>query len=233
MKRPNAHSQNKFQWRWAYGIAMALMLMIITSLFLLTGATRIILTTSLAVIFVASIIFIIYLSNWEDRYQKLQQSYNQEIDFSRQIMESVSHGLTISDEHGKFVYVNRAYAEMLGLDAKKIVGKSPFDFTCEQSQDTLMQAFERRQKLESNSYASMLLHSSGKRVKVLIMGTPRTHQGRIVGNVAAIIPLEDDLIIMKNGGNIPKDDQNNIRQHDKNSFDINKSTTNKDIKYLN
>ncbi|MFC3831442.1 MULTISPECIES: PAS domain S-box protein [Deinococcus] len=122
-------------------------------------------------------------------YRLLQESYAQELDFARQVMESVEHGLTVLDSSGRFVYVNRAYAALLGRPAAEIVGRSPFDFTVAEDHTHLTQARDARREGRSNTYRTRLRRADGSEVEVQITGTPRLHQGRMVGNFAAIVPV--------------------------------------------
>ena len=122
-------------------------------------------------------------------HRLLKESYEQELDFARQLMESVDHGLTVADERGHFVYINRAFAEMVGRPAGEIVGRSPMDFTVPDDHQKLTQARATRQRGESSTYQTRLQRADGGVIEVQVTGTPRWHQGRLVGNFAAVVPL--------------------------------------------
>lgn len=121
-------------------------------------------------------------------YRRLKEAYEQELDFAQQVMESVGHGLTVSDDNGRFVYVNKAYADMLGLPAAEILGRSPFDFTVEDDHVSLTEARERREAGSSSTYMTRLRRANGELLTVQVTGTPRWHQGRVVGAFAAVVP---------------------------------------------
>lgn len=122
-------------------------------------------------------------------HRALRESFQEELDFARQLMESVDHGLTVLDEHGRFMYVNRAYAEMLGRPAAEILGRTPFDFTYPDDFSHLRAAQITRQKGQSSTYQTRLQRADGEVIDVQVTGTPRWHQGRLVGNFAAVVPL--------------------------------------------
>lgn len=126
-------------------------------------------------------------------HRLLKESFQQELDFARQAMESVDHGLTVLDTRGRFVYVNRAYAAMLGRPASEIIGRTPFDFTVPDDHAHLTEARVTRQIGRSTVYRTRLLRADGGEIEVQITGTPRLHQGRVVGNFAAIVPVPPDL----------------------------------------
>lgn len=122
-------------------------------------------------------------------HRELKESYAQELGFARQIMETVEHGLTVSDEDGRFVYVNPAYARMLGLTPEQVVGRSPFEWTLTEDQERLREARSRRLTGESSSYMTRLRRADGSLISVVISGSPRWQGGRIVGNVAAVVAV--------------------------------------------
>lgn len=122
-------------------------------------------------------------------HRQLREAYAQELDFARQLMESVDHGLTVADERGHFVYVNRAFAGMVGRAAPEIVGRSPLEFTVPDDHEKLQQARAARQQGQGSTYRTRLRRADGEIVEVQITGTPRWHQGRLVGHFAAIVPL--------------------------------------------
>lgn len=124
------------------------------------------------------------------KHQNLQQSYEKEISFTEQIINNIDHGITVLDEIGRFIYVNQAYANLLGLPPSKIVGRTPFDFTLPEDYLSLEEAFIHRQKGENTAYTTQLRHINGHVTTVLISGSPRWHDGRVVGNFAAVIPVD-------------------------------------------
>lgn len=124
-------------------------------------------------------------------YRRLKESYEEDLDFTRQVIESVAHGLTVVDENGKFVYVNKAYADMLGLKPEQIVGRSPFDFTLPDDHVSLTKAREKREQGQQSTYLSRLRRADGTTLMVRVTGTPRWHHGRVVGNFAAVVPWDE------------------------------------------
>ena len=129
-------------------------------------------------------------------HRLLKESFEQELDFARQVMESVDHGLTVLDGDGRFTYVNRAYAQMLGLPASALVGRTPFEFTVPDDHAQLQEGRRAREAGQASSYRTRLRRTDGTTLDVIVTGTPQWHKGRIVGNFAVIAPLRelmDDL----------------------------------------
>lgn len=193
MKTPNLQNTMHFQWFLPLSLFIVLSITIIYIASLDHDPLKWLIVST-----ILSLVIILCYSNqhylaWSNHHQRLWRAYTQEVDFSKQIMENVSHGLTIADEHGRFVYVNNAYADLLGIPAQDIVGHSVFDYICNEDKDILRQSIDQRQQGKSSTYISRLHKIDGKKVRVLVISTPRTHEGRIVGSVSSIIPIDDDL----------------------------------------
>lgn len=124
-------------------------------------------------------------------HRELRDAYAQELGFARQLMESVEHGLTVTDEDGRFVFVNRAYARMLGVTPERVLGRTPFEFTLPEDHETLTQARDQRDLGTTSTYRTRLRRPDGSLLEVAVTGSPRWLAGRIVGNVAAVVPLRE------------------------------------------
>lgn len=122
-------------------------------------------------------------------YRSLKESYEQELDMARQAMESVGHGLALMDDSRNLVYVNRSLTELLGYKPEAMLGRSPMDFIPAEDHPKAEQAFTLRWQGESGTYPLKLRRADGQLIPVLITGTPRWVQGRIVGNFASITTL--------------------------------------------
>ncbi|MEI7555015.1 response regulator [Candidatus Chlorohelix sp.] len=112
-------------------------------------------------------------------------------DFALKIMNTMGQGLTVTNQEGKFEYVNPAYAAMLGYKSKQLIGKSPLDFTFEEDIPYMQQIWELRLAGKTFNYEIRLCHSSGNPIYVLINGSPRWDNGKIIGSVAVITDMTE------------------------------------------
>ncbi len=111
--------------------------------------------------------------------------------FATSVMDTMGQGLTVSDVNGRFIYVNAAYARLLGRAPEDVIGHSPMDFTVEVDHAKLAAAREARQRGEKSSYETTLRHADGSLVYVLITGVPRYEAGRPTGSIATITDLTE------------------------------------------
>lgn len=112
-----------------------------------------------------------------------------EREFVLQVMNSVDSGITVTDRSQRFVFVNRAFAEMLGYSPEELVGKKPTEITIPNHQLFLESQWKSRLQGKTTSYEHLLLHKDGSPVPVLVTATPRYQGDEIVGSIAQITDL--------------------------------------------
>lgn len=118
-----------------------------------------------------------------------QSAIQAERDFALQVLNNMGQGLTVLNEDELFEYVNPAYANMLGLQPEDLLGKSPNEFTTQESKKRLNDEGERRRRGETSSYENRLIHNDGHEVPVVITGVPRRQNDRINGTISVITDL--------------------------------------------
>lgn len=125
------------------------------------------------------------------RRRQIESELQAQRDFAQQILTHMGQGVTMVDAEGRFLYVNPAYAQMLGYNQEEVVGKTPFDFVHYDDLVILEEAQNRRQVGENSIYEIGLQGKDGRVVPVLITGTPRQQEGRSVGSIAVITDLTE------------------------------------------
>lgn len=126
------------------------------------------------------------------RYRS-QQDMAAQHDFAMQIMNTVKQGLTVTDARGFFRYVNPAYAQMLKLPVTDVIGKSPTEFTHVDGQKMQEGELAKRLKGISSSYSNQLCAADGTNVHVLISATPWMRDGQVIGSIASVTDLTEQL----------------------------------------
>ena len=179
--------------RWAYvGLALLVVIDFLVA-FLVNGPAELIL---LGLLFIFQVL-VIWLMQRVLRivrgYRHLKESYEQELDFARQVMDNSGQGMAVMDAQGRFAYVNASLAGFLGRPKEALLGHSPSDFLLPQDQQVFQAQLRERWTGKQNSYVLHAYHTDGHSVALQVTGTPRWHQGRIVGNFATISLHSDDL----------------------------------------
>ncbi len=121
---------------------------------------------------------------------QVQQDLQAERDFAMLVMNNMGQGLTVTDSHKNFEYVNPAYARMIGYRPEELIGRSPQEFTI--NKIDLENAFARRMKGEITTYQSHLRTKDGGEVFAHITGVPHIRNGKIIGTIAVITDLTEN-----------------------------------------
>lgn len=112
-----------------------------------------------------------------------------EREFVLQIMNAVDTGITVVDQNKRFVFVNRAFAELCGYRPQELVGKTPFDLTAPTHHFLLESQWQQRLQNKAGSYESLLRHKDGSLIPVMVTGTPRWSGNEITGSIAVVTDL--------------------------------------------
>jgi PAS domain S-box-containing protein len=121
--------------------------------------------------------------------RRMEQEIRAQRDFAMQVMNAMGQGLTVTDAEGRFEYVNPAYARLCGYSPADLIGKYSNEVTLPEDHAILAQARAQRREGKATTYETRLVRADGSLAYVLIAGTPRWHEGRVVGTIAAITDL--------------------------------------------
>jgi PAS domain S-box-containing protein len=106
----------------------------------------------------------------------------------RAIVESAPDGVWMLDADDRTSYVNRAMAEMLGVDAGDMVGRSPTEFLAGPMHATLESALDRRRSGVTERYELSFRRPDGTEVITEISATPIFDEdGSYAGSTALVI----------------------------------------------
>ncbi|MGC8836857.1 MAG: PAS domain S-box protein [Anaerolineae bacterium] len=104
--------------------------------------------------------------------------------FHESILQSMAEGVAVQDPEGRFTFVNRAAAEMLGYAPQELLGQHWTKVTAPEHHARVRAADERRARGESDRYELDLIRRDGQRITVSMHGSPRYEGGQFVGTLA-------------------------------------------------
>lgn len=107
----------------------------------------------------------------------------------QRVFNVIGQGVSITDAQSRFVYVNQAYAALLGYHVDDLIGKTPLDVTHPEDIPLLLQVRQQRQQNVGSSYEIRLLHVNGRSVHVAITSAPIWFDDAYRGSVAFITDL--------------------------------------------
>lgn len=112
-----------------------------------------------------------------------------EQEFALQIMNAVDTGITVVDQNKRFVFVNRAFAELCGYSPQELVGKTPLDLTAPTHHFVLESQWQQRLQDKADSYETLLQHKDGSHIPVMVIAAPRRSGNEIIGSIAVVTDL--------------------------------------------
>ena len=127
------------------------------------------------------------ISERKQAEQELQQQRN----FAMTVMEALGQGISVSDYEKGLIYVNPAYARMLGYEIEDLMGKHLQDFTLPADEILLNQARVARLTGKTTSYELRMQRKDGEIVPVLVTGVPRRQEGEVIGTTVITTDLTE------------------------------------------
>jgi PAS domain S-box-containing protein len=123
--------------------------------------------------------------------KRTEQALQAERDFAQQILNALGQGVTVTNREGIFEYVNPAYARMVGRSPDELVGKRPGEITAPEDHPVLERERAKRQRGETSTYETRLVHIDGHLVPVMITAVPRWVNEQYTGTIAVITDLTE------------------------------------------
>jgi PAS domain S-box-containing protein len=134
-------------------------------------------------------------------------------DFSQTLTSQMGQGLTVTDENGRYIFVNPFYANMLGYETDELIGKTPYDVTFPEEHYVLDDARSRRKVGEITTFETRIHGKDSREIFALTTGVPRFVDEKYAGTIMVIT----DLTERRRTENVLRDYAETIR---KNNFEL-------------
>ncbi|GAB4546054.1 MAG: hypothetical protein Kow0063_40310 [Anaerolineae bacterium] len=112
-------------------------------------------------------------------------------DFNEGIVQNMTEGITVEDGEGYFTFVNPAAATLLGYTPEELIGQHWTVIVPADQHQIVQSANARRRRGESDQYELELVHKDGRRIPVLISGSPRYEGGDFAGTLAVFADISE------------------------------------------
>ena len=112
--------------------------------------------------------------------------------FNKRIVENVADGIIVQDQNGIITFVNPAGARMLGYKPEELIGQHWTDIVPEDQRHVVEAADSRRREGISDRYELELVHRDGKRIIVIVSGSPIVDEnGNLTGTMAVFTDITE------------------------------------------
>lgn len=98
----------------------------------------------------------------------------------KKIIEHMNEAVWMGDQNERTIYVNPQFCKITGYSLVEVIGKDSYEFWDEESKKIIRDVnLSKRKKGVSSSYEGTMLTKAGKKIPVLVSGTPLPGGGTI------------------------------------------------------
>jgi len=112
-------------------------------------------------------------------------------EFNEGIIQNMVGGIVVDNAAEKITFVNPAMMDILGYSYDELVGKH-WKVLCPPDRHSLIEETNKlRMRGKSSRYEVEMLHKNGKRVPILVSGSPYFDNGHYGGTIAVIVDITE------------------------------------------
>jgi len=123
--------------------------------------------------------------------KRAEQELEVQRDFALQVMNTMGQGLAVTNEEGRYQFVNPAYARMVGCVASDLIGRSPCDFTNPEDHAMLIRTLGEQQNGQPSTNEMHMHTADGHDIYVLHASVPQWRDDRVVGAITVATDLTE------------------------------------------
>ena len=123
--------------------------------------------------------------------KKIEETLREVAEEYSTIVELVQEGICIDDKDEKMVFVNDAFAKMLGYEKEYLIGKSLFDFVDEKGRKILTEQANLRRQEKSSRYELRVYTKNGGIRDLLISAVPFIKNGKYIGSISVNLDITE------------------------------------------
>lgn len=132
-----------------------------------------------------------YIRNLLQYYRGLKASYEHELDFTRQLLDTSELGMAVVDHEWRLLYINKKFAELFNMTPTEGIGQRITEICLPGHRDLIEQQQQLFWEGKSSPFPMLLEEPEEPRRSLQVQAAPRRHQGRIVGALISARDLEE------------------------------------------
>ncbi|MEM2935144.1 MAG: PAS domain S-box protein [Candidatus Thermoplasmatota archaeon] len=134
--------------------------------------------------------FLIIIRDITD-FKKMEEKLREMLDRYSKIVELAREGICIDDENEKMIFINKAFANILGYKKNELIGKNISDFVDEEGNKILKKQIMLRRKGKSSRYEIKVYRKDGKPKFLLISASPLFIEGKYKGSISLNLDITE------------------------------------------
>ncbi len=145
---------------------------------------------SIIIIFVLSIIVLTMRANIQRR-KKLENDLSNQLKFEKVLLDTIPNAIYYKNKDGKFIGCNSAFAKLLNISKKEVIGKTAFDFFPKEIATKNVAIDAKILKEQITDTSEIALHFSNLQMKYFILN--KAAYENINGEIGGIVCIMDDI----------------------------------------
>ncbi|MFW9833697.1 MAG: PAS domain S-box protein, partial [Candidatus Thorarchaeota archaeon] len=112
----------------------------------------------------------------------------------RELLTNISEGMAIADLDENILFVNNAFADMLGYSRDELLGTSILDIIVDEDKEKILSQTKKRRNGESTSYTHGFVTKDGGKRIVRVSAVPsRDDDGQVDGTIAVVTDITERI----------------------------------------
>ncbi|MDO9300683.1 MAG: PAS domain S-box protein, partial [Anaerolineales bacterium] len=112
-------------------------------------------------------------------------------EFDENLINNMSEGIAVQNAEGIYTYLNPAVTPIIGYLPEELVGEHWTKFFSADQQKIIKEADNQRRAGKASQYEIDFLHKSGKRINLLVSGSPLFENERFNGTMAVFTDITE------------------------------------------
>ena len=123
--------------------------------------------------------------------KKIEETLREVAEEYSTIVELTQEGICIDNQDEKMIFVNDAFAKILGYRKDYLIGKSLFDFVDEEGRKILTKQAKLRRQGKSSRYELRVYTKNGQTRDLLISAVPLLKNGKYIGSISVNLDITE------------------------------------------
>jgi len=121
----------------------------------------------------------------------IERNLARERDFISQIVNAMGHGVAVTDDQGRFTYVNPAYAQMVGIQPANLIGQAQQNVLDVEGINSLSQPFKINPDRTTISYEAHFQRPDSTEIHAIITNSPYYRDNQLAGSIIAMTEMTE------------------------------------------
>ncbi|MCX7862881.1 MAG: PAS domain-containing protein [Bacteroidales bacterium] len=131
------------------------------------------------------------------KQKKIEEELTEKRNFYKTMVEMAIAGIGITDLNENIIFVNKAFANMLGYEENELVGTN-LQMICSPLQyETFKKQSELRKQKKNSIYEATLIHKNGQTISALIFSAPYMNANQeVIGTLGVLVDISYQKILL-------------------------------------